>query len=117
MQTTRKTLTVRAPAPISDDPAAVLQEAIGRKTCVTAVYNKVAVQVAPHIVYTKHGDLFVDAVVVLRDGKPPRETKLGTFKLAGLSAVAPTRKTFEPLPVFNGGDSKYEGVAVSIIDA
>jgi hypothetical protein len=120
MQQIRKTLTVRVPdenslsAP-SSDPVDIFHDAIRRKNCVSAVYNRAAVEVAPHVVYSKHGDLFVDGVVLLRDGKPPKEVKLGTFKLAGLSEVKPTSRKFAPHAIFNGGDPKYADAAISVV--
>lgn len=88
-------------------PTAILIEAIARRRCVTATYNRQATLLAPHIVYTKHGDLFVDAVTVEREGKPPREIKLGAFKLAGLTGLALTSRAFTANPLFDAGDFKY----------
>ena len=47
-------------------------EAIVLRKCIDATYNRAAVKLAPHIMYTKHGELFLDAVTVERDGRPPR---------------------------------------------
>jgi len=73
-----------------------LREGIARKRCVSAVYNKRNVIVAPHQMFERHGDLFVRGVTVEIDGQKPREAKLGTFKLSGLREVAITRKLFRP---------------------
>ena len=62
-------------------------EAIALKKCVAATYNHSAVTLAPHILYTRHDELYVDAVTLERDGRPPRERKLGTFKLTGLRGM------------------------------
>ena len=75
---------------------AVFREAIARKRCVTAVYNKRQVILAPHQMFERHGDLFARAVTVEIDGQRPKEAKLGTFKLAGLRDVEITRKLFRP---------------------
>ena len=50
----------------------LLLEAIALKTCVEGIYNRMTVKLAPHILYTRHDELYVDAVTVERDGTPPR---------------------------------------------
>lgn len=118
MQQERKKLSVRV-APGTDQPVAgpadIVGLAVSRKLCVAAVYNKMAVTLAPHIVYTRHDELYVDGVVLEREGKPPREIKLGTFKLAGLAMLALTGRVFTPQSVFDANDAKYAGTTVSVI--
>jgi hypothetical protein len=97
-------------------PSKLLIEAIARRLCVDATYNRTAVRLAPHIAYTRHGDLFVDAVTVERDGKKPKEIKLGTFKLAGLVDLRLTRRLFVPLADFKSDDEKYAGATVFVVD-
>ena len=81
----------------TDGPAdAVFGEAIARKLCVAAVYNRRRALLAPHLIFQRHGELYVRAVTIELDGSKPREAKLGTFKLSGLSCVALTRKLFRP---------------------
>jgi hypothetical protein len=75
---------------------AILLEAIRRKLCVAATYNRKSAVLAPHALFERHGDLFLRAVTVELDGAKPREAKLGTFKLAGLHDVTLTRKLFRP---------------------
>lgn len=94
----------------------ILLEAIARQKCVAALYNRTRMRLAPHILYTRHDDLFVDAVVIERDGKPPREVKVGTFKLTGLSEVALTEQGFERYRAFAPGEPKYEGVTLFAIE-
>ena len=91
-------------------------EAIALKKCIEATYNRMAVKLAPHILYTRHGELFVDAVTVEREGKPPKETKLGTFKLAGLTIAGIVSRSFAPEPIFNPGDPKYDGVTLFVVE-
>jgi len=80
------------------------------------VYNKTNVTLAPHIVYTRHGELYVDAVPLERDGKPPRELKIGTFKLAGLNGTAITPRSFDRYNGFDPRDPKYDGVTIFAIE-
>ena len=63
-------------------------EAIALRKCIRATYNRMTVTLAPHILFTRHDELFIDAVTVERDGQKPREIKLGTFKRAGLKDVS-----------------------------
>lgn len=118
MSTSRKTLSLKAAAvpaagPAPSTEAELIAQAIRRKLCIVAVYNRTAMQIAPHILYTRHGDLFVDGVALLRDGKVPAELKLGTFKLAGLNNVSLTAESFTVQPLFDPADAKYEGVTVT----
>lgn len=94
----------------------VLLEAIARRQCVEATYNRSNVRLAPHILYTRHDELYVDAVTKEIDGRPPRETKLGTFKLAGLHDAAVASRAFEPEPVFDPRSEKYEGVTLFAVE-
>nr|WP_246350963.1 hypothetical protein [Sphingobium boeckii] len=70
---------------------------------------------SPHILYTKHDELFVDAVVLQRDGKAPAELKLGTFKLAGINGASLSGEPFTIQPVFDAANAKYEGVTVRAV--
>ena len=91
---------------------ALIFEAIALLKCVSATYNRMHVTLAPHILYTKHGELYVDAVTLIRDGQIPREVKLGAFKVAGLKDLAPTDQQFSPDAVYNSDDPKYGGVTL-----
>lgn len=84
-------------------------EAIALRKCVRATYNRMCVTLAPHILYTKHDELYVDAVTVERDGQPPREVKIGSFKLSGLHDLAVADRQFDPQPVFDPAEDRYQG--------
>ena len=90
----------------------IVLEAIARRRCLEATYNRMTVRLAPHILYTRHDELFVDAVTVERDGRRPREIKLGTFKLDGLRDPAVAGQAFRLEPGFDPGDAKYAGVTL-----
>lgn len=98
--------------PAPSGPVPTMFEAIVRQRAVTATYNKGVVTIAPHILYTRHGEIFVDAVTVERDGKPPREEKLGTFKLDGLGDPTLTDQPFTPSALFEPEAEKYVGVTL-----
>jgi len=82
-------------------------EAISAKRCIEVTYNRMRMKIAPHILYTKHGDLFLDAVATEREGRALGGPKLGTFKVAGLQIVGLTSIPFRPLPSFEPNDQKY----------
>lgn len=88
------------------DPKLIL-EAIATGRCIEATYNRMRMKLAPHVLYTRHGDLFLDAVAVEREGREPREAKLGTFKLAGFQGAELTATPFEPFPGFDASNEKY----------
>jgi hypothetical protein len=97
-------------------PTPIIFEAIVRQRCVTAFYNKARVTLAPHIIYTRHGDLFIDATTLERDGRPPREQKIGTFKLAGLGELQLTSQPFEINALFEPEAERYEGTALMKVE-
>ncbi|WP_242124613.1 hypothetical protein [Sphingobium sp. Sx8-8] len=91
-------------------------EAIALQKCLMATYNKMVVKLAPHILYTRHDEMFIDAVTIEREGRPPRELKLGTFKLAGLNEVSVIDETFEAMHgLYDESDGKYKGVTLFAI--
>jgi len=94
----------------------ILLEAIALQKCVAARYNRMAVRLAPHILYTRHDELYVDAVTVERDGLPPKEIKLGAFKVAGLTELALAGQTFKPNPIFDPAAARYDGTAVFVVE-
>ena len=103
-------------APPAPDSTPTVFEAIVKRLAVAATYNRGEVTLAPHIIYTRHGELYVDAVTIERDGKPPKEEKLGTFKLAGLSPLRLTARRFERSALFSEKDGKYQGVALMAVE-
>jgi hypothetical protein len=99
-------------ADLTDANRVIVFEAIARRLCVDAVYNRMTMRLAPHILYTRHDDLFVDAVTLSRDGQPPREIKIGAFKLAGLRDMTVSETPFVPQRVFDANDVKYRDVTL-----
>jgi hypothetical protein len=95
----------------------LILEAIALKRCLEVTYNRMRMKLAPHILYTRHDDLFVDAVAVEREGREFTEMKLGTFKLAGLQIEGLIARTFQPQPVFDPANPKYEGTTLLAVEA
>ena len=78
----------------ADPRAATIEAAMAKRVCVSALYNRGRVTLAPHSLFERHGALYLRAVRLDYDGRRPREPKLGTFKLAGLTELEATRKLF-----------------------
>jgi len=95
----------------------IILEAIALRKCVEASYNRGVVKIAPHILYTRHGELFVDAVTIEREGRPPREVKIGTFKLSGLEIRGLVDRTFDVDGTFDPANDKYDGVTLFAVEA
>ena len=104
-------------APASAGTAPIIFEAIVRQLCVTARYNGGGVMLAPHAIFTRHGELYVAAITIARDGNPPREPKVGLFKLDGLGDLALSNKTFEISPLFDREDVRYAAETLMAVEA
>ena len=103
----RRTLALRSSGP--ETAASLLKRAIAGRTCVSAAYNRGRVKLAPYVLYEKGGAIFLDAITLERDGQPPREPKLGAFRLSGLSGLLMTSEPFEPLSEVPIDQAKYAG--------
>lgn len=85
----------------------ILFEAIVRTLCIEATYNGGRVLLAPHVAFTRHGEVYVGATTIERDGQPPREEKIGLFKLTGLGGFALTARSFVPSATFDPHDERF----------
>ncbi|GFE74715.1 MULTISPECIES: hypothetical protein [Novosphingobium] len=77
-----------------------LMEAISFRRTVNARYNGGIIKLAPHLMFERHGDLFVSALNLTKAWRSPEERRLGQFKLAGLEVTELLEEVFEPLPDF-----------------
>ncbi len=102
------------PAPVTTP---LVFEAIVKKLAIAATYNRGEVVLAPHILYTKHGEIYLDAITIERDGKPPKEAKLGAFKLAGLSPLRLTARRFTRNDLFHPHDPRYGDATLMAVTA
>ena len=102
-----------APPPLSTP---TVLEAIVKKLAVAATYNRGQVTLAPHVLYTRHGELYLDAVTIERDGQPPKEVKLSTFKLAGLSPLRLTARRFTVSSLYRPADARYIDVTLMAVE-
>lgn len=96
-----------SPAAAPVGPAPTLFEAIASKRCIEATYNGGEVVLAPHVAFVRHGFLYAGAITVTRDGRIPREEKLGIFKLDGLGDLKLSDRIFARSPAFDPRDERF----------
>lgn len=92
-------------------------EAIALRRQLSARYNKLDLILAPHVLYKRNDSFFIDAITILRDGQEPREPKVGSYNLAGLSEVSVLDGGFDVHPLFDRMDPKYRDNTLFMIDA
>lgn len=85
-----------------------LMEAIARQQVVVTRYNGQEIRLAPHLLFERHGDLFIGALNLNKNWREDDERRLGQFKLAGLGAAELLDETFDPLPSFEPAAPRAE---------
>ncbi|MFK4874548.1 MULTISPECIES: hypothetical protein [unclassified Novosphingobium] len=85
-----------------------LMEAISLRKTVNARYNGGIIKLAPHLMFERHGDLFVSALNLTKAWRSPEERRLGQFKLAGLEVTELLDEVFEPLPDFEAAPPRSD---------
>lgn len=75
-----------------------VMEGITSKLAVTAYYNGGLIKLAPHLLFERHGGLYVHAENLSKASRPDSERRLGQFKLEGLVAARLLDESFDPLP-------------------
>lgn len=99
------------------NPTPIVLEGIVRQLCLNAIYNRTRMVLAPHILYTRGGALYIDAQVISRDFVIPREEKIGTFKIDGLKGLALTDRAFKISALFLPESEKYAGTTLMAVEA
>ncbi|MEY3906657.1 MAG: hypothetical protein RIR59_1480 [Pseudomonadota bacterium] len=87
-------------------------EAIATKRCLTASYNGTSFVLAPHILFTRRDLVYLDAVPVTKNGVLPREIKMATFKVDGMSDIALHDTEFDVSPLYEPWQDKYRGTTL-----
>lgn len=98
------------------NPTVLFFEAIVRMRCIEATYNRTRMVLAPHILYTRHSALHMDAIIVSRENMLPKEVKLGTFKVDGLSGLRLTERAFDVSALFEPEAEKYVGETLMAVE-
>ncbi len=101
---------------VPQGPVPTLFAAIVKQVCVNVTYNRDKVVLAPHVAYTRHGELYVDAVTVARNNMLPREEKLGTFKVSGLGEPRLTGREFVVSALYEPDAERYAGCALVAVE-
>jgi len=92
-------------------------EAIATKRVLSSTYNGTAFILAPHILYTRRDLVYLDAVPIAKNGAPPSEEKIATFKVDGMADIAMADGTFSICPLFEPYLEKYRGTTLFSVDA
>ena len=87
-----------------------------RLLCLKSENNRTRMIMAQHILYTRDDKLYVDGVVIVREGMIPREEKMGTFKLDGLKELNLLEREFAISALFDAGLDKYQGVTLMAVE-
>ena len=85
----------------TDDTRLKLMEAVAQQRIIVARYNGNLIKLAPHLLFERHGDLFVSALNLSKAWRPGDELRLGQFKLSGLSAAKILDEKFDALRSYN----------------
>lgn len=91
-------------------------EAIVRMRCLSITYNRTRMILAPHILYGRNGGLYVDGVVISREGMIPREEKVGSFKLDGLKDLTLIEREFAISALFDRTLDKYQAETLMVVE-
>lgn len=92
-------------------------EAIATRRPLSSTYNGTAFILAPHILYTRRDLVYLDAVPLSKNGAPPREEKVATFKVDGMADIAIAEGDFAISDLFEPYLEKYRGTTLFSIDA
>lgn len=89
-----------------------LMEGIARQRVVATRYNGEHVRLAPHLLFERHGDLFVGALNLSKNRRPDDEPRLGQFKLAGLGCAELLDEKFLPMPSYQAAAPRADDTLI-----
>jgi hypothetical protein len=92
-----------------------LMEAIARKRAIAARYNGNLIKLAPHLLFERHGDLFVSALNMSKNWQKDDDRRLGQFKLAGLAGAELLDESFDPLPSYQASAPRTDDTLILAI--
>lgn len=96
--------------------APMVMQAIVRKRPIAAEYNGGTVLLAPHALFQRHDALYVAASTVTRDGRRPKEEKIGCFKLDGLGSMRIAEGEFRISRAFSPNDDRFAGQVLIAVE-
>lgn len=92
-----------------------MMEAIARQKLVVVRYNGGRIRLAPHLMFERHGDLFVSALNLDKNWRSEDEKRLGQFKLAGLGEAELLEEGFDPLPSYEAATPRPDDTLILAI--
>lgn len=92
----------------STSGTALYLQAIAIKKCIEATYNGQRMLLAPHVLYRRNDALYLDALTLKRDGREPREWKIGAFHLNGLKDPLLSNEGFDRHQLYEPEAMRYE---------
>lgn len=98
-----------------DEIRVKLMEAIARQKIVSTRYNGEQIRLAPHLLFERHGDLFIGALNLSKNWRADDERRLGQFKLAGLGTATLLDEGFDPLPSYQPAAPRADDTLVLAI--
>lgn len=97
------------------DARLTLIEAVARKQAVEARYNGTVIKLAPHLIFERHGDLFISALNMSKTWRADEEPRLGQFKIAGLKDIALLDEAFDAVAAYDGTAPRSDDIIVLTI--
>ncbi len=120
MEQSRPKLSLRLPEQSSSQVSRtveVVRRAIEQQLGLRAAYNRGSVILAPHILYERGGALFLDAVVLERDGARAGGEALATFKLSTLRDAVTIMEPIAIARTFDARDARYSEQVIASVTA
>jgi hypothetical protein len=96
----------------TDEVRIGLLQAIATRRTIALQYNGKRIALAPHLLFERHGDLYVAALNLGKTWRSDEEPRLGQFKLAGLAEPELLEEPFEPLPAYAGTLPREGDIAI-----
>lgn len=97
------------------DVRLTVMEAIASRKVVEARYNRETIRLAPHLLFQRHGDLFISALNLGKTWRSDEDPRLGQFKLIGLAEARLIDESFDPLPDFTPDAPREDDVSLLAI--
>jgi len=90
-------------------------EAVARRKIISARYNGSMMNLAPHLIFERHGELYMTALNLGKVQSLSDGPRLGQFKLAGLKEPVLSEESFEPVPAFDAKPPRSDDMIVLAI--
>ena len=92
-----------------------LVRAVVERRRVVVTYNSKRLCLEPHLLFFRHGEPYLLANNIAKQQLPDGETKLGQFKVAGLTEIILETDTFSPVAGFDGLPPRADDAVVMTV--